>query len=319
VSELETRPLEWLWRSWLLFGKLTILDGDPGLGKSLLALDLCARLSTGRPMPDGTPGPAAAGSLVLSGEDDPSDTIRPRLLALGADTARVYIPERDDDPWELLRLPSQTAALDRLLARTGARLVVIDPLVSFLDPGLYVGSEQGMRHALAPLARLAALHRCAVLLLHHLNKRGSSHALYRGLGAIGLVGACRSGWLVALDPEAPARRVLAPTKANYAPAPPSLAFETMAAGEAVTLSWLGATSWSADGLLAGGKRGAPPPTARERARDFLAAVLEDGPRTSRDLWALAQEQGLSERTLYRAKEALGVRCQQVFVGGQRTT
>jgi hypothetical protein len=256
---------------------------------------------------------------VLSGEDDPRDTIRPRLLALGADTARVYVPARDYDPWDLLRLPSQTAALDRLLARTGARLVVIDPLVSFLDPGYYVGSEQGMRHALAPLARLAALHRCAVLLLRHLSKRGSSHALYRGLGAIGLVGACRSGWLVAPDPEAPARRVLAPTKANYAPAPPGLAFEAVAAGEAVTLSWLGATSWTADALLAGGKRGAPPPTVRERARDFLAAVLEDGPRTSRDLWALAQEQGLSERTLYRAKEALGVRCQQVVVGGQRTT
>src|SRR5437762_3142182 len=94
ISQLTPRPVSWLWPGRLALGKLAILDGDPGLGKSLLALDLCARLSTGRPMPDGSAGPGVCNSLILNAEAGAADTIRPRLQALGADLERVFVLEQ---------------------------------------------------------------------------------------------------------------------------------------------------------------------------------------------------------------------------------
>src|SRR6516162_10049400 len=123
-SQLAPRPLSWLWPSVLPRGKLVLLQGDPGLGKSLLALDLCARLTTGRPWPDGSPAPEPANVLVLNAEDGTADTVRPRLLSLGADPKRAFIYDPDDeDSGEPLRLPSQADRLGRLLAQTAPRLV----------------------------------------------------------------------------------------------------------------------------------------------------------------------------------------------------
>src|SRR6185437_677137 len=128
VGDLVSRPVSWLWPGRLALGKLAILDGDPGLGKSLVTLDLCARLSTGRPFPDDSAGPGPAAALILNGEDSAHDTVRPRLEALGADLQRVFVLHQDDDPdAQLLRLPTHTAVLDDALARTRARLLVIDP------------------------------------------------------------------------------------------------------------------------------------------------------------------------------------------------
>lgn len=133
VSELKPELVSWLWPGRLALGKLAMLDGDPGLGKSLLALDLCARLSTGRPMPDGSPGPNFCNALVLNAEDSEQDTIRPRLLAPGADLGRIFVLRPREAPGELLRLPTHTAMLEEALAQTQARLVVLDPIVAFLD------------------------------------------------------------------------------------------------------------------------------------------------------------------------------------------
>src|SRR5499427_683862 len=113
VSRLEPQALEWLWPYRLALGKLAILDGDPGLGKSLLTLDLCAHLSTGRPFPDGSPGPGPLNSLVLNGEDGAEDTIRPRLQAAGADLERVFVLQRPaNDAQPPLRLPARVDVLD---------------------------------------------------------------------------------------------------------------------------------------------------------------------------------------------------------------
>jgi hypothetical protein len=114
-------------------GKLALLDGDPGLGKSLVTLDLCARLSTGRPLPDDAPGPGACNALVLNGEDGTEDTLRPRLQALGADLERVFVLARDDRAMAGLSLPAHLDVLAQALRQTQARLVVVDPIMAFLD------------------------------------------------------------------------------------------------------------------------------------------------------------------------------------------
>jgi hypothetical protein len=317
VSQLAPRPVAWLWAGRLALGKLAILDGDPGLGKSLVMLDLCARLTSGRPFPDGSPGPGPASAIILNGEDGEEDTLLPRLQALGADLERVFVFHPDGpDAGEPLRIPANLGLLDDALAQTRARLVVIDPIVAFLDPGILSSSDQSVRRALLPLARLADRHQCAIQLVRHLNKSGGRRALYRGGGSIGFLAACRSGWLIARDPQDPRRRILAQVKNNLAPAQPSLAFTVEPQdGAPPTLSWMGPCAWTADQLLAEAAAAPPPASPRDRAREFLAALLEKGPHTSRDIWQAAQEQGLAERTLLRAKRQLGIRSVRVHVGG----
>src|SRR5262249_5535219 len=152
----------WLRPGRLPLGKLSLLEGDPGLGKSLVTLDLCARLSRGLPFPDGSAGPGSCSSIVLNAEDGEADTIRPRLAALGADLDRVFVLRRQADG---LCFPSQLAVLEDAISRTGARLVVIDPLLAFLDGNVASGNDLSVRRALWPLGRLAERHHCANLLV----------------------------------------------------------------------------------------------------------------------------------------------------------
>jgi putative DNA primase/helicase len=314
ASELRPRSVEWLWQLRLGLGKLAIFEGDPGLGKSLVALDLCARLSTGQPFPDGTPSPEVGNSIFLSAEDGQEDTIRARFQALGADMARVFVlPPVHDRTGEPLGFPGHIDVLDRELTRTGVRLVVIDPIVAFLDQSVFEGSDRSVRRALLGLAQLAEKHGCVILLIRHLNKHEGSRSLYRGGGSIGFLAACRAAWLVARDPLRPDRCVLAQVKNNLAAAQPSLAYVVIRQEPAPPkLQWEGPTAWTADQLLSAGPRTAHV-TPRDRATDFLTAFLADGPRTSREVWAAAEEQGLAERTIGRAKQELEIRSLRRFV------
>lgn len=321
ASQLQARALSWLWAWRLADGKLAILEGDPGLGKSLVALDLCARLSTGRPWPDGSPNPVAGSAIVINGEDGAEDTIRARLLGLGADLDRVFVLKSvDEDHRGVLSLPTQTLALEAALEQTRARLVVIDPVLAFLSPGVNPANDLSIRYALAPLAHLAERYRCVSLMVRNLNKGEGARAMYRGLGSIGLVGVSRTAWLVVADPRSASKRVMAQVKNNYAPPQPSLGFEVPCAADAApSLHWLGLVEQTADALLAAGAARRLPRPQRECARDFLLDCLRDGPRTTREIWAQGEMLGLSERTLRRAKDDLKVRLIETTTDGKRAT
>src|SRR5262249_35665517 len=229
----------------------------------------------------------------------------------GGARAGVFIAGRGPDaPTAALSLPGRLDALKQVLARSEARLLVIDPVMTFFGPGVNTGNDRSVRRALEPLSALARLCGCAVLLIRHLTKKGGERALYRGLGSIGLVGLCRSAWLVAEEAEGSPRRVLAQVKNNLAAPQPSLAFEVaQPAGGPPTLTALGPVALTGDGLLARRhpRRPGPEPQALEVALAFLAEVLAGGPRPVNDVWARAQPVGLSEITLRRAKRELGVR------------
>jgi hypothetical protein len=312
LSELTPCPITWLWPGRLALGKLALLEGDPGLSKSLVALDLCARLSTGRPFPDGSPAPGPANCIHLTSEDVNEDTVLPRLQTLGADLARIFVVKRESDDEEPLLFPGQAPYLDDELTRTRARLVVIDVVVDFLDPRVSVNYDASVRRALRCLAELARKHHCVILLLRHLNKRIGGRSVYRGSGAIGLIGACRSAWLIAEDPDDSTRCVLAQVKNNLAPPQPSLAYTVEGlASTAPVVNWLGPSPWTAAELHAT-RRAAPPRIQpRETAADFLLDLLKEGPCTSREVWDAAQALGLAQRTLNRAKEDLGIRSERV--------
>jgi hypothetical protein len=299
------RSYTYLWRGRLALGEPAIFEGDPGLGKSLVALDLCARLSTGRPMPDGSPGLGPANSLVLFDEDGADNAIRSRLQALGADMSRVFVVDRGDD--ELVAFPDDTQALVDLVTQVDARLVVLDPIVSFLGAGVNVNNEQSVRRALRPVRQLARQHAFVPLMVRHLNKYGGRHGLYRGSGALGFLGVSRAGWLFGRDPQDPTRCVLAEQKNNLGPAQPSLAYTITSRKDGLPhVSWAGPCSWTTRDLLAAATRG-PAPVARSRAEDFLTEILKAGPCTPRAVWEAAQAQGFSLATLRRAKHDLHIR------------
>lgn len=194
LSDVVPQPVRWLWRGRIPFGKVTILDGDPGLGKSLVSLDVAARVSTARTMPDGTTGDLIepAGVVLLSAEDDSADTIRPRLEAAGADVSRIVhlrAVREADGTMQPVTLTSLTE-LQTAINEVNAKLVIVDPLMAFLPAKVDSHRDQDIRRSLAPLVALAAETGVAVLVIRHLNKTSSTgNPLYRGGGSIGIIGA----------------------------------------------------------------------------------------------------------------------------------
>jgi hypothetical protein len=306
LSDVAELPTSWLWQYHLAYGTPALLDGDPGLGKSLVALDLCARLSRGLPWPDGSPGAGPGNCLILHTEDSAGE-VRSRLGKLGADLERIFLMQEQDPAGETVRLPSQLGRLDAALDRSKARLVVMDPVVDFLDANVNLNNDRSIRRALTPLARLMEKRSCVPLMVRHLNKSRGQRALYRGSGAIGFVGACRTAWLAGRDPLDPGRCVLAQVKNNRAPLQPSLAYRVVPdLPGPPRLAWLGTSPFSADQVVGGLTRG----WVRILARAFLSSLLRDGPLPAREVWERAQNQGLKERTLKRAKLDLGIRTQR---------
>jgi hypothetical protein len=321
ASELSLRLVDWLWPGRLAVGQLAILEGDPGLGKSFLALDLCARLSTGRPWPDDAPAAAPAACVYLNGEDDEHATVGPRLRALGADLGRVFLLDRDDAEFaSTLSLPTQVGALGQLVTQTRARLVVIDPVMHFLGPDVEVNTYAGARQALGPLTDLARRHACVVLLIRHLTKTEGGRALYRGLGSIGLLGVCRFAWLVAEEAEKPGRRVLAQVKNNLAPPQAALAFEVVQPADgSPALNWLGPVAATADELVRPVRRRGRPPVQRLNAMAFLKQELANGPRPVSEIWQRSVDLNMSSKTVYNASKDLAVRSEMVMEDNRRVT
>jgi hypothetical protein len=317
MSQVKPRRVDWLWAGRLALGKLAILEGDPGQGKSLVALDLCARLSTGQPFPDGSACSGPHPSVLLDGEDDLETTTIPRLLAAGANLKRIiHLKPEVNSLGQPLHFPAHMRQLDEVLEKSRARVLVISPVGEVLEPNILGICEQSVRQVLGPLAKLAEKHACAIKLIRHLRKNITPQAIYRGGGSIGFMAACRSGWLVGNDPEVPERRILAQVKNNLAPPQPSLAFEirTHETGYPV-IEWLGSSPWRAGQLLCGVSK--PSSRPRRRATELLKEFLADGPKTSREIWKMAVDHGLAERTLRRARKELTLRSLRVGIKGRQ--
>jgi hypothetical protein len=300
--------VSWLWPGRLPLGKVSLLDGDPGLGKSTVTLDIAARVSRGWPMPDGTGAGEPAGVVIVSAEDGLADTIVPRLAAAGADLSRIVALEKvpDEEGGHPFVIPDDLASLERAIADAGARLVVIDPLMAFLSGGTNSHRDQDVRRALARVHDMAERTGAVVLVVRHLNKTAGGPAVYRGGGSIGIIGAARSGLLVARDPDHDDARVLASTKSNLCAPPSSLGWhlEDTESGVARVV-WDGPSEHGADALLSlptsGDER-----TSREEAKDFLREFLSAGPVGAKETQNAARESGISDATLRRARLDLGV-------------
>lgn len=303
--------MEFFWPGRLAAGKITVIDGDPGLGKSTLTLELAARFSTGEPLYGGETR-APRGVLIMSAEDGEADTIRPRLEAAGADLRRCYIFKMQDEDGNDHQavIPDDLGKLEMMAEATNAGLIIIDPFMAFLSGEKNANRDQDVRAAMAPLASMAERLGCAVVILRHLNKSIGSSPLYRGGGSIGIIGAARFGFLVAKDPEDASgqRRILAPQKINIGPEPPALAYhlESVPGSDVARVAWEGEIAMSTVAML-DAAASENDRSSRMEARAWIIDQLRDGPLPSKDLQASARNDGISWRTLERVKNELGIK------------
>jgi hypothetical protein len=309
LHEIQPEEVSWLWYGRIPLGTLTVLDGDPGLGKSTVTLDLAARVTTGAPMPDGTRG-IQGGVVILTAEDSPGATVRPRFELHGGDATRVVVLEsvgKGDSEHEVT-LPGDLAAVRAAIDRVGARLVIVDPLMAYLASDVKANSDQDVRRVLRQLRTLAEETGVAVLVIRHLNKASGVSPIYRGGGSIGIIGAARSGLMIAKDPDNEDVRVLAVLKQNLAPEQPSLSYTLESHGAVARVTWQGQHAATAAQLLA------LPLTDEEKregdeAGDFLFSLLDDDPEgaavEAAEALKLWRRQGGVDRTLQRARKRLG--------------
>jgi putative DNA primase/helicase len=316
LSLVVPRDVEWLWPGRIPLGKVTLIVGDPGLGKSWLTQDIATRVSRGAAWTDG--GFAPAGHVViLTAEDGLDDTVVPRLRSMGADLERIdaltAIRERGRE--RPMSLANDIEQLERALAdiETGydraVRFVVIDPITAYLGKGTDSHVDADVRGVIAPLAQLAERHGCAIVAVMHLNKAPQARALYRPGGSIAFVASARSVLAVTTDPDAAdsPRRFLVPLKMNLAPKPPTLAFAI--AGVPPRVDWEPEPVQGIDAEAAMRGPSAEEPehrSERDEAASFLREELADGPRGAQELKAAARNIGIADRTLMRAKHDLGV-------------
>lgn len=317
LSDVEAKQARWLWPGYVPLGKLTLLDGDPDKGKSMLTLDLAARTTTGRGFPDGA-ACETGGVVILSAEDDLEDTIRPRLDAAEADPSRVVCLAgiRASTGRAVSASLSDLDALEEAVRLVGAKLLVVDTLTDFFGSGSLL-NPQAVRGILLPLIALAKRLDFAVILIRHFTKTGKT-IMSKGAGSTAIAAVSRSGLFVVKDPDDDTRRVLGCYKHNaYPKEPPTLAFRFVTEKGSGRVQWEGTTDWTAETLFAASTENERLRAARKEARDFLQKALDLGPVPTNEVIDTGRAHGIAPRTLERARRDLGVRSERK--GGRRGT
>lgn len=323
MADVEAKDVSWLWPRRLPMGRIALLVGRPGEGKSFVTTDMAARVTTGTPWPDGSDCPK--GSVIfISAEDDPADTIRPRLDAHHADVARVHLlsairrKSSDGTIRETVFTLADVTMLEQALeAVQDCKLIVIDPIGSYLGGGTDAHRDNEVRGVLAPVAQLAERYGPAVLVVAHRRKSAGGTADDTALGSRAFTGIARAVWHLSSDRENPSRRLLLPGKNNLSEKGKGLAFSILP--EPARVSWEKApVEMSADDALAAETtdRRKPGPDAEElkRAETWLLEILSDGPVESERIKKEGRAEGFAWRTLQRAKNDLGVKARRQGFG-----
>lgn len=325
LADVQAEPVRWLWPGRIARGKVTVLAGHPGLGKSQLCASLAAVITTGGLWPVDRTRAEVGSVAILSAEDDAADTLKPRLLAAGADVSRVHVLDavrclgRDGNPaGRTFDLATDVAALAGMLERMGdVAMLVIDPVTAYLG-GVDSHRNAEVRALLAPLSDMAARLGVAVVCVSHLNKGGGADALARVTGSLAFVAAARAAWIVAKDPQDPARRLFLPAKNNLGPDSTGLAFNIESAAvedgiETSRLVWhAGTVTMTATEALAAehGHDQRTDATQRDEAEDWLTDLLSVGPVPSEDLKSRARADGIAWATVRRAKDTIGIKARR---------
>lgn len=293
-SAVTQRRIEWLWYPYIPYGKLTILQGDPGEGKSTFMLNVAALLTRGKPMPDGTRTPRPERVVYQTAEDNLADTVKPRLTAAGADCDLIAYIVDEEYPLTL-----EDSRIERVIKQTGARLFILDPLQAYLSQDSDMFNAGRMRQQLKRLADIAAAHRCAVVLIGHMNKASGEKNLYRGLGSIDIAAIARSVLMITRDKDDPAVRYMFPVKSSLAPEGEAVAFTFNGRNG---IKWLGQRDVDITQL-----EDCPIDDSKKAlARRILTESLSEQDELSKVILNKLHLMGISERTAHTVKKELGV-------------
>ena len=299
-KDIQSRKVNWLWYPYIPFGKITIIQGDPGEGKTTFVLSLLSILSNGDKLP--------CSDINISGkaiyqnlEDDNADTIKPRLEKHGANCANICFIDKHDG-----RLSIDGNDLKWAIIESKAKILVLDPIQAFIGENTDINRANAVRPLMNKLKELAESSGCAVLLVGHLNKNSGGKVNYRGLGSIDFSAAARSILLIGRAPSDENIRVLAHQKSNLGPIGSSLAF-TLDNGK---VEWLGEIDMNASELLSGGIQDKFV-SKQEEATILLSELLSKGPKTYNEIMCKADVEGISRRTMMRAKASLNVTSKKV--------
>lgn len=296
MSSVEVEEIQWIWYPYIPRGKVTIIQGDPGEGKTTFVLAMIALLTKGEPLPESEIGGEPISVIYQTAEDGLADTIKPRLLAAGADCERVLVI--DESAYELTLSDER---LGQAIKQTGAKLIVLDPLQAYLGGDVDMHRANEIRPIFKRLCLMAEHNNCAVVLIGHMNKMQGTKSAYRGLGSIDFRAAARSVLVVGRLKDEPTIRIVAHDKSSLAPEGKSIAF---ALDPDSGFQWKGYCETSVDELLSG-KGSLLSKTSQ--AENLLRELLSDGEILSDEVMSKAAELGISERTVKIAKQNLGVK------------
>ena len=294
MSDVQSQTVDWLWYPFIPYGKLTIIQGDPGDGKTTLILNIAARLSKGEGLDNDMKVTEPVNIIYQTAEDGLGDTIKPRLLAAGADCSRVLVIDDSDQP-----LTMADARLEEAIVQTKAKMVVLDPIQGFLGAEVDMHRANEIRPLMKRVAVLAEKYHCAVILIGHMNKNSNGKSSYRGLGSIDFQAAARSVLIVGRVKDEPEVRVVCHTKSSLAPEGTSIAFRL---DKNNGFEWIGEYEISADELLNGDGRG----QKSRKAKEFLLEILANGGMTQKKIAEEAETRGIKSKTLWNAKRELEI-------------
>ncbi|MGB3489832.1 MAG: AAA family ATPase [Xanthobacteraceae bacterium] len=299
LSNFESKAIKWLWEPFIAYGMVTVLEGDPNVGKSFFAMKLAATVSAGGILPDGQEVDGAD-VFYISAEDDPSFTIRPRIESMGGDPELVHVQGKFS-PFD----EEGIKALRREIRRNPASLVIIDTLYSFVPSGTNIFQANEIRVFLAHLSEIAKESGAAFAVIRHLKKSRADKAIYQGVGAIDVIGVARSALLIGVHPDDPDMRVVAHVKHNLSERGNSQGYRLVSrpGSQIPQFKWAGPVNLTAEQLSA-----LPTvPSALEEAVRYLQQELSNGAANAVDLQRKAMTVGIAARTLDRAKKELNVK------------
>lgn len=312
MEQVEVEKIDWLLYPFIPFGKVTIVQGDPGEGKTTMVLQIIAKLTKGEAvLPSGSDEPALeektmdlepVNVIYQTAEDGLGDTIKPRLLSAGADCSRVMVIDDNDQA-----LTMMDARLEEAIIKTNARLVVLDPIQGFLGAAVDMHRANEIRPLMKRVAVLAEKYHCAIILIGHMNKNSNGKSSYRGLGSIDFQAAARSVLIVGRIKDEPEIRVVCHVKSSLAPEGKSIAFRL---DKDTGFEWIGEYDISADDLLSGDNRG----QKIHEAKEFLKEILVSGSVAQTKVAEEAESRGIKKKTLWNAKKELEI--ESVKIGNQ---
>ena len=300
LSEIQSQEVSWLWFPFIPYGKLTIVQGDPGDGKTTFILNIAAKLSMGEGLDGGMNFTEPLNVIYQSAEDGLADTVKPRLEQAKADCEKISVIDE-----KIKSLSMIDERLEEAIVRTGARLLILDPIQAYLGGGMDMNRANEARDMTKKLGALAEKTKCAIILIGHMNKASGNKAAYRGMGSIDFFAVARSVLLVGRVEGEPNTRAVVQIKNNLAAFGHPKAFALSEEG----FQWIGDYEITVDEVLGGI---APKANKMELAKQMLRELAEtQNAVLSNEIFDRAEELGISKRTLENAKKELGIRARKI--------